>query len=77
MAKGRHSGIVVSDCHYEVVQTKICGIYVDKTTIDCQGMSGLMKAIEEGNFVRYGSPENGPYVSRGSWLRGMGLTTFL
>lgn len=69
--------IAASDCHRDVRQMKICGIYVDKDVIEEQGMDGLKQAIREGNFERYGDHLNGPYVSRASWLNGMIAATML
>ena len=68
---GRHRGTASSDCHRDLEQTKICGIYIEKDVIDTEGMNGLKNELVEGNFERYGDPEKGPYISRLSFTMTM------
>lgn len=64
-------GMAGSDCHRELLQVKIVGNYIDQMIIDNHGMEGIKQAIKSGQFVRYGTYDFGPYVSRWSWMKGV------
>ncbi len=65
----QHKGMAGSDCHGDPAQVKICGNYVNSAAT--QGIEELKQAVKTGSFERYGNFENGPYVSRWSWLKGI------
>lgn len=65
-------GTAGSDCHRRWVPIKITGIYVPKSVVEFDGMDGIKGAIKTGNFDRLGDAEAGPYISRGSFILGMG-----
>lgn len=65
----QYKGIAASDCHRELGQVKICGVYIPEEEV--QTMEELKISICNGSFERYGSSTLGPYVSRRSWLEGM------
>ena len=69
-------GTAASDCHHITTQTKICGIYLDQTTIESQGMNGIIQSIVNRNFTRLGNPHSGPYISRMSWSKGITLDRY-
>ncbi len=64
-------GTAGSDCHRRWAQVKIAGIYIGTRAVE-SGMDGIKGAITNGEFERLGDSETGPYVSRGSFILGMG-----
>lgn len=67
-----HTGTAGSDCHRRWEQVKVVGIYIDQKVIETAGTVGLKTAIAKGNFTRFGDSSAGPYISRWSWMRGIG-----
>lgn len=67
----RFQGTAASDCHGDYAQAKVCGVYIDEKTIVEKGMEGIKESICKGDFQRYGDADQGPYLSRGNWLKGM------
>lgn len=62
-------GISSSDAHRRLEQVKLCGIGITETIVR-SGMGEVKKAIREGDFTRYGTYEEGPYVSAWSFAMG-------
>ncbi len=58
-----------SDAHRELNQIKITGVYVKEEAL--QSMDLLKGALRNGNFIVDVEPDNGPYVSRFSFIRGI------
>tara|TARA_Y100000310_G_scaffold124700_1_gene123396 strand:- start:18755 stop:19654 length:900 start_codon:yes stop_codon:yes gene_type:complete len=62
-----HKGVSASDCHDDIEQAKICGIYIDKDVIENEGIKGIQDAIKFGNFEAL----KGPYISKWSFTKTM------
>ena len=64
-------GISGSDTHRDLDQIKLCGIYVREKYL--AGMNQFKDALKLGRFELYGTADEGPYVSRGSFVKGLFL----